>query len=133
MSKRLSIIALFAAWLCASGAMLDVVQVFAWARMFTGYVHTMPLAEAASETLDADKPCPICQAVRRAREDSTNQQPVNAASSVEKLLLAFETTEPVMLAREMESWPESREHTPLSWRAPVPVPPPRINATDSAV
>ncbi len=98
--------------------------------MFTGYVYTMPLAEAASETLDSDKPCPICQAVRRAREEYKDQQPVNVSSSVEKLLLAFETADPVVLAREVECWPESREGTPVSWRAPVPVPPPRAHVID---
>jgi hypothetical protein len=129
----LCIIALLAGWLCASGAMLDVVQVFAWARMFTGYARAMPVAEAAIETMDPNKPCPICLALRHAREESKQEQPATELAAAEKLVLVFDAAEPVVLVREQERWPKIRELQPLSWRSAVPVPPPRAGHLSSAV
>ena len=34
MRKNLAITSLLFAWLCANGALLDAVQVFAWGKMF---------------------------------------------------------------------------------------------------
>ncbi len=131
MSRRLSLIALFAAWLCASGAMLDVVQVFAWARMFTRYAETMPVGEAALETMDASKPCPICMAVRRARQESKPKQPASIAGSTTKLDLVCHEAEAPVFAREPEAWPDVGTPTPGARREPVPVPPPRPAVVES--
>lgn len=125
MSRRFSIIALFAAWFCASGSMLNVIQVFAWARMFAGYTHQMSIEAAALETMDPGKPCPICRAIRRARDQSERKQPANLAVNVEKLVLVLHQVDPVVFDREIEAWPDAEFATPNSWSAPVPVPPPR--------
>lgn len=129
MPRRLSIIALFAAWLCASGAMLDVVQVFAWAKMFTRYTQAMPVGEAAAETFDPSKPCRICLAVRRARDESKSEQPARIATDVHKVVLVFHEVEAVVFAHNLEGWPETQIAELNTWRAPVPVPPPRRIAT----
>ncbi len=68
MSRRLASISLLTAWLCASGAMLDVAQVVAWTRMFAGYARTESIAAAARETFDPGKPCAMCRAVSKARD-----------------------------------------------------------------
>jgi hypothetical protein len=127
-SKRLSCICLFSAWLCASGALLDLTQVFAWARMFAGYSRTLPLREAAVMTMDPDKPCPICLAVRRAREAESRQQPPAMPSIVQKMpLLAQVRNEPFVFHRDRPAWPDAPPARAPSWRAPVPVPPPRTS------
>jgi hypothetical protein len=125
MFKRLSCIGLFLAWLCASGAFLDTTQVFAWARMFTGYARTMSIEEAAAHTMDPEKPCAICMAVRRAREAQRHQQPAATSVSVEKMLLAHVHDEPLILLPVRPEWPAANPVPVRSWRTPVPVPPPR--------
>ncbi|HVU32677.1 MAG TPA: hypothetical protein VHE61_04535 [Opitutaceae bacterium] len=134
MPKRLSIVCLLAAWLCASGAVLDGVQVYAWGRMFLRYTHGMSVAQAAAETMDGSKPCPLCLAVRRAREQSEHQQPVSASGTdAAKLILIADEAPPLVLAREMETWPIVVLGQPPSRRDAVPVPPPRVSAAGLAV
>lgn len=125
MPKRLSSICLFLAWLCASGALLDTVQVFAWARMFAGYARTMSVVEAAIETMDPGKPCPICLAVRRARDSQRPKQPAVPPASVARMLLVPVQNEPFVLPSIRPEWPEAVPVAMASWLTPVSVPPPR--------
>lgn len=127
MPRRLSIIALLAAWLCASGAMLDGVQVFAWTRMFVRYAQQTTIAEAAAETMDASKPCPICLAVRKARASSNDEAPVVISRNLERVVLLFHEVPPVVFAPEGAPWPHPTQTTAESWSAPVAVPPPRAD------
>jgi len=105
--------------------MLDMMQVFAWARMFTGYARTMSVERAVALTMDPGKPCAICMAVRRAREAEQHERPVAAPLSVEKILLAQVRNEPFIPLRVRPEWPDANPASALSWCAPVPVPPPR--------
>ena len=125
MSKRLSSIFLLFAWLCASGTLLDTIQVFAWARMFVGYTQSMSIAEAAVKTMDPEKPCPICLAVRRAREAEPHHQSALLQTSVVKMLLAPVQNEPFIPPPIRPEWCETNLVLMVSWRPPVPVPPPR--------
>lgn len=127
--KRLSIIALFAAWFCASGAVLDVAQVFAWGRMFSEYSQSMSVEAAAIETMDGSKPCPICLAIRRAREESARQHaPAGIATHSVKLDLVFHDVPSPYLARPNEGWIEVAASTPQVRHDRVPTPPPRFVA-----
>jgi hypothetical protein len=115
---------MLAAWLCANGAALDVVQAFAWARMFTGYARTAPLACAAAETFDPGKPCPLCQAVQKARESGARQP---AAAPVERITLLICQRADVVLTRPpAREWPEMSPPFAPAWRQPVSVPPPKL-------
>ena len=125
MPRRLSLIALFAAWFCASGAMLDIVQVFAWAKMFAGYAQTESVGQAAVEAMDPGKPCQLCLAVRRAREESNRDASASLPAAAEKLVLAFQEEVPAVFSRETIAWTDAVIRTPSSWARPVPVPPPR--------
>lgn len=49
LNRRLPIIALLLAWVCANGALLDAAQVLAWAKMFRGYAAVMPAGEALAK------------------------------------------------------------------------------------
>jgi hypothetical protein len=117
------------AWLCANGALLDVVQVFAWGRMFAGYARVLSLGEAVSRTFDPGKPCELCLAVRKARAAAKGRRrdpmETTKSSGLQKMLLAREGTEPVRIAPPAAVWEMcDRIGRPGPVRA-VPVPPPR--------
>jgi len=125
MFRRLSAASLLCAWLCASGAMLDVAQVAAWARMFGGYARTESLAAAVRETFDPGKPCVICRAVSQAREASERHAPAVPSAGAEKMLLIFERTAPFVALAAPRSWPGVPSARAPARIADVPVPPPR--------
>jgi hypothetical protein len=127
---RLSIGGLLFAWLCASGGLLDVAQVFAWARMCAGYAQIVPLREAVVRTFDPNKPCEICTAVINARHASSeSRQPAAVASvEIEKILLIACHGEPVVVAPVLERWPVAENNWAPALAYPVPVPPPRGGA-----
>ena len=93
MQRTFAIASLILAWICANGAVWDAVQVFAWARMFAGYSHTLPARAALRETFDPGKPCAICLAVAKAKEAEQKQAPRPLERSTAKLVLACETQE----------------------------------------
>jgi hypothetical protein len=125
MFRRLSAAGLLCAWLCASGAMLDVAQVIAWARMFGAYARTESLTVAAKETFDPAKPCGICLAVGRARAAADGRVPPVASASAEKLVLIFERCAPFVAWAAPQSWPRVAPSRAPACVAEVPVPPPR--------
>jgi len=130
MFRRVSFICMLAAWLCASGALLDTTQVFAWARMFAGYTRTLSIKEAAIQTMDADKPCAICLAVRRARDAERHQPPATVPAPIEKMLLACVQTQLFVFPELRPEWPDAVPEPAVSWRTAVPVPPPRTPVRD---
>jgi hypothetical protein len=128
MLSRLRLIALLSAWLCASGGALDMAQAFAWGRMFVGYARHESLAAAACETFDPAKPCALCRAVSKAREQSKESQPALPARGADRLLLVCERPAPLVLTPSRPAWAEIRREAPVSWSVTVPVPPPRAAA-----
>lgn len=125
MSRRLASLSLLTAWLCASGAMLDVAQVFAWTRMFAGYARTESVVAAARETFDPAKPCEICRAVSKARDAGDRHAPAVPARGAEKIVMISEPAASLVGAPLAHSWPEIRPDRALVRSADVPVPPPR--------
>jgi hypothetical protein len=123
MLRRVACFSLLSAWLCASGAMLDVAQVFAWGRMFAGYAQCESLSAAARETFDPGKPCAICRAVSRAREASV-PAPLRAGGA-EKLILISEVPAEFMARGETPAWPVTGGRWAEKRVSEVPVPPPR--------
>jgi hypothetical protein len=111
--------------------MLDLAQAFAWGRMFTRYMCSESVAEAAKETFDPGKPCALCLAVGKAREASNNHAPALPSAGAEKLVLIFEGPMEFVAFVAREAWPAvSAPYAPSSFRD-VPVPPPR--ATEPAI
>jgi hypothetical protein len=125
MFRRLPALSLVCAWLCASGALLDMAQVLAWTRMFAGYARTESVVAAARETFDPAKPCALCCAVSKAREASRPQAPAVAGAGSEKLLLICEQPLPFVAASDRRSWPERASSRAVIRVGEVPVPPPR--------
>jgi len=123
--RTFAISSLFFAWICANGAVWDAVQVFAWARMFAGYAHALPVGAALRETFDPGKPCEICMAVAKAKEAEQKQAPRPLERSTAKLVLACETQEKIQMVPLPRAWPAVPDRTGVIRREPVPVPPPR--------
>lgn len=124
MSRRLASISLLCAWLCASGAMLDVAQVGAWARMFAGYAGTESVVAAAGDTFDPQRPCAICRTLSRARETCGQRPPAIPSAGPEKIVLVLERATPLLVQSARPEWPEAPTARAMVRITEVPVPPP---------
>jgi hypothetical protein len=126
--RHISIACLLLAWLCANGALWNVVQVVAWVKMFHDYSSTMPTAEALELTFDASKPCKLCCLAKSAEDTARKQLPHDAAlgGGTEKLLLISECTPVVIVPAPDFAWPGVVDDTGLIRTEAVPVPPPRV-------
>ncbi|HTB80044.1 MAG TPA: hypothetical protein VK717_04075 [Opitutaceae bacterium] len=123
--RTFSITCLLLAWVCANGAIWDVVQMVAWTRMFAEHARALPVGEALRETFDPAKPCAICLAVAKAKDVENKQAPQQTERSAEKLLLACQPAEKILLVAPLTEWPEAPSRPALVRTEPVPVPPPR--------
>src|SRR5471032_1474735 len=74
--RQLSLLLTLAAWLLATGSQWDLVQTFAWGRMFVENTRTLPLLEAAQRTFSPEGRCPICAAVSAAKQQQENSAPL---------------------------------------------------------
>ena len=126
MSRRLASVSLLCAWLCAGGAMLDVAQVAAWARMFAGYARTESVVAAARDTFDPQRPCAICRALSRARETCGHRPPAIPSAGPERIVLILEPAIPLVVRSARPEWPRAPISRVLVLAADVPVPPPRL-------
>lgn len=84
--RRASLILTLTAWLLATGSHWDLVQTFAWARMFTGYAQTMTFSRALQKTFAPQSMCSLCHAVSAAKQDEAGT-PAVPAKSPGKILL----------------------------------------------
>src|SRR5271169_1965340 len=121
MFRRLSAVSLLCAWLCASGALLDLAQAFAWARMFAGYARTASVVAAARRTLDPFQPCAICRAVGRAREASGARGQAVAPAGAQRMILVLESPAPFVAAAPEAGWPPAAPARGPVRSAEVPV------------
>jgi hypothetical protein len=125
-SRSLATVCLLFAWLCANGAILDVVQVFAWTKMFTGYAQEMPVAHALKETFDPAKPCELCVGVAKAKDQAEKELPPAAQHDAAKFLLAIHAAETPVFANDHGEWMTGLEPVACKRTDPVPLPPPRV-------
>lgn len=125
MRKKVATLSLLLAWLCANGALLDGVQVFAWAKMFAGYARVMPMGEALRVTFDPNRPCDMCLGIAAAKEHAKQQLPQTPEQTLEKLLLAYHASTVFIVPQEPTQWPAVLASTAPSRVEKVPVPPPR--------
>lgn len=124
MRQKLQLCVLLIAWFVATGSAWDLVQVFAWGRMFAGYAQTMTLTDAAESTFDADKPCQLCRAVAQAKQQQQSTLPEGRADT--KIILLFQPATPVVyLSPARESWPRGDVIPVSAERGAPPCPPPR--------
>ena len=128
MRRHVSAAFLLFAWLCANGALLNIVQVVAWAKMFHDYSQVMPVARALQVTFDGSKPCEICSVVQKAQDTARDQSPRSEAlgASTEKILLVSESVPVLVLVAPDLTWPGAVGAAGLTRTEAVPVPPPRV-------
>lgn len=127
MRRPLSLVCLLLAWLCAQGAVWNVVQVVAWARMLHEYSQVMPVAQAIQVTFDGSAPCDLCVMTRTAQDTDRDQSPGETLPAAEnKLLLSCMTADPFVLTAPDFSWPGLVPEVGLVRTEAVPVRPPRV-------
>ena len=107
MRCNFSIGCLLFAWLCANGALWNVVQVVGWAKMFHDYSEIMPAAKALEITFDGSAPCNLCHISQNAEDTARQQLPRDAelGVGVEKLLLAAGDFVSVVVTGPDFCWP----------------------------
>lgn len=126
MRHRFVILSLLAAWFLSTGSQWDLVQVFAWGRMFAGYVQVMSVGEALAQTFDAEKPCELCCAVRRAKQQEKKELPPELRLRDKLVLICQPATVFIAAAPDAKPWLA----VDFSWvgreRARPALPPPRV-------
>lgn len=123
--RRFALFALIFAWLCANGAVWNVVQVVAWAKMFHEYSQVMPAAEALRITFEGEA-CNLCHLAQSGAEAARDQLPDgDSFGGSDRLLLAFHAAPPVVVTAPDFGWPGLVHEAGFSRTDSVPVPPPR--------
>jgi len=125
--RKLCIGCLFLAWLCANGALWNVVQVVAWAKMFHDNAQVMPAGRALQVTFDGSAPCRLCHISQTAQDAARDQLPQDAAlgGGLEKLLMVADSAAPIVVGAPDSTWPGVTDVTGLTRTDAVPVTPPR--------
>jgi hypothetical protein len=124
--RKLSIACLLIAWLCANGAVWNVVQVVGWVKMFHDYSSVLPATEALKLTFDGSAPCDLCHISQSAQDQARDQQSPAVLGATDKLVLAFTTPAPVVVLAPEVVWPGLAHEAGLARTETVPVPPPRV-------
>jgi hypothetical protein len=125
MPRRIASLSLLCAWLCASGAILDVAQGIAWVRMFSGYAGRESVAAAARDTFDPAKPCKLCLAVGAAREAAARHSPAVSGAGAEKLVMIRQDSVHFVGVTPNREWSEAEAACRPGPAADVPLQPPR--------
>lgn len=123
--RKLPIACLLLAWLCANGAVWNVVQAVAWVKMFHSYSQVMPATDALVMTFDGSKPCEMCSITQAAQDQARDHASPAALGASDQLVLAFSAPPPVVLSAPESSWPGLVNEAGLARTDAVPVPPPR--------
>lgn len=126
MRRRFATAALVIAWLCAHGAVWDVLQFAAWGKMFAGYSVTMSPAQALNETLDPAKPCDLCTGIAKARAGAKEKLPATEQQQAAKLVLALQAADSPDFAHDPGRWLPAPGMRRVERTDPVPLPPPRV-------
>jgi hypothetical protein len=125
MRQKFSLFMTLFAWLLATGSHWDLVQTFAWGRMFANYSLQMSLTQAVEETFNPDKPCEVCRAVEHAKQQE-ERNALPGGKALEKILLVFQPAPAVVIARlGDERWTLADRTAPSAEQPPPLLPPPR--------
>ncbi len=115
------------AWLLATGSQWDLVQAFAWARMFTDNVRTLSVVEAAKRTFSPEGRCEMCAAVTTAKQQQESTDQGAGGKSLGKTLLVYLPAPAVVIAAPVMTLLARSEDVVVGLgRAAPPLPPPRV-------
>ncbi len=126
MRHRYARILLLSAWLFATGGLWDLLQVVAWARMFSNEVATVSVVEAAENTFSVEKKCDMCRLVEQGKQkqDETGGSTFGLMS---KAPVVFQSVSRIVVSEPKAVtawWPEAG--SALYRREAPPLPPPRV-------
>lgn len=124
MFRGVQLFAVFFAWLLATGAQWDLLQVVAWSNMFVSNSASMSVGNALGKTFDGEE-CEMCRAIRQAKQQ---ENPPGLPS--EKRMTKFPLIhQPVATftyqCPEPGDWTFNEEFMVGLTRERPPVPPPR--------
>lgn len=126
MRQKLSLILTLSAWFFATGSHWDLVQTFAWGKMFATYSQSMSYVDAAKLTFSADNLCGVCEIVSVAEQADADRETAPGKSGTREIQLAYAPVPQVILtAPDLSPWSLSDRRVPPRSGAPPPTPPPR--------
>ena len=126
MRRKISVLFLLVAWLCANGVVWNAVQVIGWAKMVRDYSEVMPFTQALSVTFSGEAPCDFCRVAESGREQAEQlPQQATLSAALEKIYFVADGTPVVVLPVPMAAWPVLAAETGALRIEAVPVPPPR--------
>lgn len=126
MRHKLSLILTLSAWFFATGSHWDVVQAFAWGKMFTTYSQSMSYADAAKLTFATKNLCDVCEIVADAEQSSADSENAPSKSGVRKIQLTFDSVPQIVVAApESSPWSRNDLRLPPTCGTAPPSPPPR--------
>ena len=131
MHRRLLLVLTLSAWLLATGSPWDLVQTFAWGRMFATYSQAMPLLSAVKKTFSGDALCGICEAVQDARQHQDASGAKLPGTKTPEKILFVSTPRALVFASPaaLRTGLVPDVSAPLSAERPTPpLPPPRSAA-----
>lgn len=104
----------------------SALQVIAWSGMLVTYSARAGIEVGIRETFDGEHPCPMCSAIKAAKERAQNTHHLSALSPTSRLLaipcVAAVECPPVRPTFDLSSHEAA---PPCAGRHPPPVPPPR--------
>ncbi len=125
MRQKLALLMTLFAWLIATGSHWDLVQTFAWGKMFATYSQSMSYADAARLTFSPGNFCGVCEFVADASQDADEKSAPGQSGSRE-IQLALGQISPVIVPRlDPHQWSLSDFELPLTAGRSPPTPPPR--------
>lgn len=123
--KRSQIFVVLLAWVMATGAQWDLVQVFGWGRMIANHSRNMTLIDAVKKTFDGEM-CNVCLAVKAAKQQESRTT-VPSGKFEGKIILVYQpTTEVILTAPDSSGWPHGDREPLSALRSAPPTPPPRV-------
>jgi len=131
MHRRIPLVLTLVAWLLATGAQWDLLQTFAWARMFAENARVLPLGAALARTFSPEGRCEVCGVVaagKRAQDGAESDAPGGKLEG--KVLLIFQPAPVVIVAAAgYGPWPRTELRFASTGRSAPPFPPPRRACT----
>jgi hypothetical protein len=124
MRRRFPLCLILIAALLATGSPSDLMQTFAWGRMFAGYVRTRPVAAALRLTFAPDNLCCVCRAVQAAQRRQDASAPAETKSDGKILLVCEAPPRVIVAAPAALPWTPANVTGRSAERAAPPTPPP---------
>lgn len=114
-------------WSICTGCHWDIIQVFAWAKMFADNAGEMSYREAASRALDPVEACNVCHFVAAATQDERSGTDVTLQVKEKQPLLVL-VSEPLLPAafKSTDSWVGETAELWEGVGREAPTPPPRV-------